>query len=394
MQIKVALSQSVSAQDIATDLRSQLGTETPSVLLVHYDCMAAVEDMQANFLDLGENLHAATSCLGAMTGQGHTTSKDGGAGAFAIYDPDGDYGTACLPFDGDASQAARDATEQALAKAGREGEAPDLIWLSTSPGQEENVLHGIIDVVGEDVPIIGGSAADNAIAGDWRMFDATQVAVDGVLLTVMFPSTGIAFAYQNGYAPMEKAGHVTKAGGRRIFEIDNRPAATVYAEWTSGGAVAGIPDGDENILAQSTLWPLGREIAAVGGISQFLLAHPAGAHSDGSLSLFADIAEGEVLTQMTGDVMALADRAGRVATMAASKEISPENVAGALMVYCGGCMLAVRDHMDRVVHGVNAALPDIPMLGTFTFGEQGPIQNSGSRHGNLMISCIVFESAE
>jgi len=60
------------------------------------------------------------------------------------------------------------------------------------------------------------------------------------------------------------------------------------------------------------------------------------------------------------------------------------------MVYCGRCMLAVQDHMDEVVHGVVQAIPDTPFLGVFTFGEQGMVMDSDNRHGNLMISCILF----
>ncbi|MEL6609261.1 MAG: FIST C-terminal domain-containing protein [Pseudomonadota bacterium] len=391
MKIEVILSRQATGAGFAQDIRHKVAGAVPDVALIHYDCTIDADDLQSGLSGVARHVHGATSCLGAMSHLGHTTAQNGGGAAFLIYDPDGDYGTACAAFDGDARETAQSVVTAAVAAADRAGEAPDLVWLSTSPGQEESVLEGIRDILGADVPIIGGSAADNDISGGWAMFDEQATTSDGVLVTVMFPSTRLSFAYQNGYAPTAQAGTVTKADGRRILEIDGRPAAEVYARWTGQAAVAGTPAQDENILAQSTLWPLGREIGAVQGITQYLLAHPAGAHPDGSLSLFADVAEGEVLTQMTGDPGALADRAGRVAAMAATRDGGAPQIAGALMVYCGGCMLAVQDYMDRVVEGVQAALPDVPMLGTFTFGEQGPIQNSGSRHGNLMISCIAFE---
>ena len=394
MHIKIVLSKHGSAEPIASDILDALNGKTPDLALLHYDCTAQAGALQAALAGSVGNLHGATSCLGAMTNTGHTTAQDGGAAAFLILDPEGDYGTACHAFDGDPKATAQAATLAAIEAAGRAGEAPDLIWLSTSPGQEENVLAGIIDIVGDDVPIVGGSAADNDVSGGWAMFDASGSATDGVLVSVLFPSTRVALAYQNGYAPTEKKGTVTKADGRRILEIDGQAAAQVYAGWTGGAAVGGTPAEDENILAASTLWPLGRAIGSMNGISQYLLAHPAVAHPDGSLSLFADVAEGETLTQMSGDAEALADRAGRVASMAAGSEIAKGDIAGALMVYCGGCMLAVQDYMDRVVDGVSSALPGVPMLGAFTFGEQGPVQNAGNRHGNLMISCIVFERGD
>lgn len=148
--------------------------------------------------------------------------------------------------------------------------------------------------------------------------------------------------------------------------------------------------GSRHILSESTFWPLGRAVGVMDGVDNFLLAHPAVGHADGRISLFADVAEGEVITQMSGEAQALADRAGRVAAQA-TRAIPPSGqVLGALTVYCAGCMLAVRDRMEAVVAGLNGALEDAPYLGIFTFGEQGPVLGQGNRHGNLMISCIVF----
>ncbi|NNJ67935.1 MAG: hypothetical protein HKP54_07825, partial [Boseongicola sp.] len=65
-------------------------------------------------------------------------------------------------------------------------------------------------------------------------------------------------------------------------------------------------------------------------------------------------------------------------------------IAGALMIYCGGCMLAVQEQLDDVAAGVREALPGVPFLGVFTFGEQGVVLDGRNRHGNLMISAIVF----
>jgi hypothetical protein len=46
--------------------------------------------------------------------------------------------------------------------------------------------------------------------------------------------------------------------------------------------------------------------------------------------------------------------------------------------------------MDQVVDGVNQSLGGKPFLGSFTFGEQGCFAGGENRHGNLMISVLVF----
>ena len=147
-------------------------------------------------------LHGATSCLGAMTQDGPTD----GVAAFGILDPDGAYGTAMRAFDVDPRAASRRAARDALHAADRIGERPDLVWVSATPGTEEAVLDGIESIVGKDVPIIGGSAADNSVAGGWFVFDGQSRSDDGVVVSVLFPSTGVSFAYQNGYSPTASRG--------------------------------------------------------------------------------------------------------------------------------------------------------------------------------------------
>ncbi len=343
----------------------------------------------ANAVEGGTALHGATSCLGVMGADGPKTED--GAGAFAIWDAEGDYGTAMAEIKEDPRGAASRATNEALLAADRPGEAPDLIWVSASPGCEELVLAGIEDVVGQNVPILGGSAADNTVTGEWRVFDHTHTLSDGIIVSVLFPSKPISFAYHSGYAPTSHVGTVTAAAGRVLKEIDNRPAAEVYREWVGSGVIPNSVSENTPILSESTLTPLGRYLDSVGNVPYYLLAHPAALTPDDELELFADIDEGDKLTLMSGAPDQLTQRAGKVAALAAQTgNMRPDDIAGALMVYCGGCMLAVKDQLNDVTSGVCSALPDVPFLGVFTFGEQGVVLDGNNRHGNLMISAIVF----
>lgn len=335
-------------------------------------------------------LHGGSSCLGIMTQGGVNIDSGAGLGAMAIWDAAGSYGTGSCDLGTDAGDAARRAVETALAAAGRVGEIPDLVWLTVAPGREEQVLDGIRAVIGHETPIVGGSSADNDVSGNWAQFGPLQSHSDGVVISVLFPSASVASAYQSGYAPTGDSGAVTRVDGRRLFEIDGQPAAKVYHGWT-GSAVPVAGEAPLSILAAATLWPLGREARQIAGVPFHLLAHPAVANPDGSLDLFADLAQGDRLWQMRGSADSLVARAGRVARQA--RDDAASDISGALVVYCGGCMLAVRDRMGEVQQGINAALGDVPWLGVFTFGEQGVPAGGVSKHGNLMISCSVFGSS-
>ncbi len=374
-----------SENELVQQLR--LNNETTiSFAAMHYRSGANVGALQSVLRSKTSAVHMATSCRGVMSNTGLSDVS-----AFLISDPDGDYGTACAAFSGDTYAAANLATQKAIENADRVGEAPDLIWVSVTPGNEEKAIQGIEAVVGNGVPIIGGSAADDDVAGNWEVGDASQRVQSGVTVSVLFCSTPISIAYQNGYEPTRHTGVVTKSQDRCLMEIDGEPAADVYARWTNNEIPRVETNDTANILAVATLWPLGRDIGQIENVDQYLLAHPCLSHPDGSIDMFAEIETGETLTQMTGSLDALADRAGTVARFAVKQaNVQPDQIAGALMVYCGGCRLAVEQKIETVYSGVNAGLAGNPFMGVFTFGEQGRVYGAGNKHGNLMISCVTF----
>ncbi|MCO6177020.1 FIST signal transduction protein [Ciceribacter sp. RN22] len=390
MQIRTAQSctddPARAVEDIAAGL--EIGRHgPPDFVALHFAIGMPAEALAPGARRLAGAVHGGSSCLGIMSQTGVDIDSGSAVGALAIWDRAGSYGTASAELGADVGRTARLVTEAALAAAGRSGEVPDLVWLTVAPGREELVIAGIRAVVGSRTPIVGGSAADNDVSGKWTQFGPLATHADGVVISVLFPSTPLASAYQSGYAPTGESGRVTRVEGRRLREIDGRPAAEVYHRWT-GHTVPMAGAEPLSILAASTLWPLGRVTRDVAGVPFHLLAHPAVAHPDGSLDLFADVAEGDCLWQMQGSADSLVARAGRVAGQA--RDEAGGELSGALVVFCGGCMLAVRHRMDEVRAGINAALGDVPWLGMFTFGEQGVPTGRPAKHSNLMISCTTF----
>ncbi|MEM9764926.1 MAG: FIST C-terminal domain-containing protein [Pseudomonadota bacterium] len=364
----------------------------PRFLAVYTSTGHDAEAVREHFAATGvEAIHGGTSCLGVMAG-GRMCSNDGrGMGFFALWDDAGAYGTGIALLGANPREASRRAVTRALEAAGRTGEAPDLVWLTAAPGAEESLIAGIEDVIGSNAPIIGGSAAANDLSGAWRVFDGEITMGAGVAVSVLFPSRSVATAYQSGYAPTDCTGTVSRVEGRSVRGIDGRPALEVYADWTKGAVAPDTNAGPEMILSASTFHPLGRHVGDIGDVPFYLLAHPATANPDGSIDLFADVELGEEVTLMTGSADSLVRRAGRVASLSAKRGgLTTAEIAGALVIFCGGCMLAVRNRMDEVAAEVDRALGGAPSLGIFTFGEQGAVLGESNRHGNLMISCVTF----
>jgi hypothetical protein len=111
-----------------------------------------------------------------------------------------------------------------------------------------------------------------------------------------------------------------------------------------------------------------------------------------SLSFFCEVAEGQQLTLMSGSIDNIVSRPGRVANEAIHNcDDADGDIIGGLVVFSGGCLLAVEPRASEISGHLNASMNNQPYLGCFTFGEQGCLMGGENRHGNLMISVTVFK---
>ncbi|MCB0995729.1 MAG: FIST C-terminal domain-containing protein [Acidimicrobiales bacterium] len=340
-----------------------------------------------------------TSCSGVMTADG--LAGPDSIGMLTVADPDGAYGAASAPLGDDPAAAAEVALNAALDAADCSGELPELVWVFQPPGQEEAVIEGLRRIVGDRCPILGGSSADDDVSGRWRQLGPDGPLVDHVVVGVLFSSGGIGVAFQGGYEPTGASGVVTALGrtsddggssatldGRHILEIDGEPAVDVYNRWLGDTLDHNVVASGGNILEATTLSPLAVDAGKIDEVAHFRLIHPAAVTPKGGLTTFASVDVGTRLYGMRGDRERLVRRVGKVAAAAAAST-SVSEAAGALIVYCGGCLLAVGDDAGQVARTAAESLAGAPLLGCFTFGEQGMLLGQNV-HANLMISAIVF----
>lgn len=390
-----AYSNHPAADMAAADCAAQIeraGLATPDFVIVHANCAISLEAVGRVLRERwrGVRLHAATSCLGGMTDAALAMAPNAGIALLAIVDPAGDYGVAAGPLEGDARVAGQRLAQLALERAGRAGEVPALVLVCATPGDEETFLAGVRAGVGAGAPIVGGSAADNSIAGDWRILAQDRAIADAAVVSVLFPSVAVSTAFESGYAPSECRGVVTRAGRRTILEIDGQPAASVYERWTGGTVRRPVSD-RTNILMASALTPLGRPAGSLADMPLYVLSHPETIAADGSMTFFTEIGEGDNLVLMKGTPATLIGRASTVVRSACLVgDINADRIAAIVMYYCGGCMLQVRDRLEEMRGTLAREFPGVPTVVGFTFGEQGSHALGPARHGNLMISAIVF----
>jgi len=182
-----------------------------------------------------------------------------------------------------------------------------------------NVVHTALGVL-----VIGGSAADDGVLDQKLCWVAgccgtrASGAINGVVVTLLWPSVRTSTVFSHAYDESDNMGEVTAAEGRVLKEINGIPAAVKYAEWSNDASIAAKANAPRNILASTTLHPLGkkRHICAqntddMDG-SSLTLIHPEAVLPDGSLRLFAPVSIGDTVVCMKTTVAELDSRTDKM----------------------------------------------------------------------------------
>ena len=151
-----------------TDLLQKLRT-TPHVLIVsaHSSFPSIGVATMLHGLCPSAVIHGTSSCRGCITSDGHEAF-----GLLGIVDPDGRYAVGMSRGATDAAtarEAGRAAAQSALdaVRPTHLLEMPAVAVINGAPLCEELVLQGIEDVLRGEVPVIGGSSADEVLDGSW-----------------------------------------------------------------------------------------------------------------------------------------------------------------------------------------------------------------------------------
>ncbi|MDI6592031.1 MAG: FIST N-terminal domain-containing protein [Patescibacteria group bacterium] len=343
----------------------------------------------------GTKIYGGTSCLGPMTNDGFHIGEKASLAIMGISSPLINWGVGGANLDElSPEEAGKKAVLAAIENAGKETtEKAKMVFITAAPGTEERILKGIEEIIGKDVPIFGGSSGDNEIKGEWKQYANDKVYSNGLALAVMYTDLRVGFTYEAGYPMTEQRGTVTKAEGRVIYEINGRPAAKVYNEWTGRAFEAQMKEPGKvwGILAEATFYPIAKVLRTPGREPFYLAVHPLSIRSDYSLEVFAEMKDGDEIVLLHGDWDILLNRFQTTPAKALKEfNIKKGEVIFGLYTYCAGTMLAIPEkERPKMPLLVKEVIGNIPFIGTFTFGEQGFVPDIGNHHGNLVNSIVL-----
>ena len=322
-----------------------------------------------------------TSSGGIIVPDGFISSENGFVGIMAIGDPDTTVGVAGSKKSRSARETGKKVAQKAMENAGRT-EVPAYFYMVANPGEEEDYLKGIEDVIGR-VPFFGGSAADNTVEGNWKIYTNETVFSEGVAVAFFYTDKPMANIYIGAYHETTNSGIITKLDGKRTLqEIDGVPALKKYAEWT-GKNVKNLMGG--NLLTETILAPLGVK-DRLGDL--VAIRHPMGGNEDYSMNIGNHLAVNTAVIQMETTVDDLIKSTGK-AVKEVNKELNGE-VGAYLLVHCGGRKLGIGDRIDEVTEQLKKETKGVPFMTIFTFGEYGSADHGANTCGGLMLSFTGF----
>mmetsp|Transcript_55601 Transcript_55601/g.148300 ORF Transcript_55601/g.148300 Transcript_55601/m.148300 type:complete len:654 (-) Transcript_55601:255-2216(-) len=410
-----ATSSAAACETAYKGLLQRLGGSLPSLIVATCTSAHDASEVTAKLHELAPfvPMVGCTSCRGVVlndtwlsqrqqTGTWNTEEKAFGLGLWGIRDACGTYVVRHIIER--SSSRLRDAVfaEVQLACDTCDS-APSFAMLLASPGEEEVILEGMVAALGDAVPILGGSSADNAGVGRWSQFakvgtsnltvEQPSISKDGITIVVAWASCHVATTLTSGFRITEHKGVVTEVGvtNRNVKTIDGKTARSVYETWSKGAVTKGVEWETDmaNVLSPSSFVPFG-EVCG-GEITRVL--HPAFVHKNGDVTVFADARPGMEIAMLTAAPETLAKKISQSARqlLDLDLEMSVGDCVGALMIFCGGLVMAIDTMMPMATEQLSAVVGHKSTMGICCFGEQGM---SAGRvvHGNLMFGCLMFSS--
>ena len=363
--------------------KAKLGLDSIKMAFVYGSCDYNIDEMLSGVAEELPDipLIGNTSFTGIITPEGFIGSEDGFVGVMALSDPDMIIGIASKERGASPVEDGKLIAAEAM-KAANQNSSPNFFYMAASPAEEEFYLKGISSIIGR-IPFFGGSAADNSISGNWKLYTDNSQFSDGVVIAFFYGDIKMTNLFTGSYRETDDFGVITKVDGNRtLVEIDGVPATKKYAKWR-GIDMEAVTGG--NLLATTITSPLGVK-DRLGDL--IAIRHPMNGNDDFSMAIGNNLSEKTCVIRMEATVDELISSTGE--TLKALIEKMDKPPIAFHLVHCGGRRAGIDSRIDEVAKLIKEVAGDIPFIVEFTFGEYGFESDNNNTCGGLMLSFTGF----
>lgn len=280
----------------------------------------------------------------------------------------------------DPGRAAADAIAEARAKLPGE----PVLCLTTPQGLKSTgnrVVQGLINALGEQVPIAGGISADPWLFEQTYQFHAGEVLTNSVPVLLLSGPLKLSRGAWSGWMPVGSRAVATPGDGRVVTHIGSRTAVEFIQKYLGRDA------------KPSSECPLA--VFAPGASDFYLRSVVAHDEQEGTITLAERIPEGSELglTQATRDNILL----GAERSLAQAIDAYPgERPELGLFFSCGGRRHILGTRCAEEEQVIRRLTPDgVPYVGFYAYGEVGPLSsgtgNDTAFHSETLVSVFLGE---
>lgn len=252
------------------------------------------------------------------------------------------------------------------------------------------LIKGFNNQLPEEVIVTGG------LAGDQERFEATWVLDDdkansGAVVAIGLYGEALRVAYGSagGWDKFGVSRNITRASGNVLYELDGKPALTLYKEYL-GDRVAGLP-------ATALLFPLALTITdeETGFEEQVVRTILSIDEEANSLTFAGDIPSGAAAQLMRANFDRLVDGASHSAKQVCCFDDFQHFDGGILVaISCVGRRLVLGERTEEELEVIMDQMPsNVTQIGFYSYGELSPNASGKCSLHNQTMTLTLFSEA-
>jgi len=235
-------------------------------------------------------------------------------------------------------------------------------------------VRGLYNAMGPNFKYVGGGSGDNLRFFKTYQFTEANMMSDALAVAVL---NGITFetSIGHGWTPLGEPVFIGRTEGKKVIEIDGRPAFEAYKERFSDINIDNFPEyGMRHPLGFPDIW------------GNYLIRDPIRINPDQSIDFVTEVPDNAVGYLMEGNVDHLLGTAAHVAETVCQNMEYPQFV---LCMDCVSRYLLMGDKFERELEIIEETVGgNIPMLGALTFGEVGSYLDVPHFHNKTLVLTI------
>lgn len=265
-----------------------------------------------------------------------------------------------------AKKAGQDAAEQVKKQLG-DGLKTFILLTDTLSGNGSDVLRGVLDVLGQHFPVVGGGSGDDAQYKQTFQYFNNDVLSGSAVGLGLAGKFNFSVGVKHGWVSLSPALKVTKSTGAVVQEIDGKPAIQMYEKYLGTERAMQLK---ETVLAKLALsYPLGMQVE---GSDELLLRAPFFVDKEGSITCGGEVPQGSEVRLMVGSSREAIEAAKQAAEKLIEQLGSKPKAVLIFNCHVRDKLLGpkAKEEIDAIQEVIGR---EVPLMGFYTYAEQAPL---------------------